>query len=98
MSTSDDIIREAFVAGCGRLGIDVSALTIEVRGVVLNVSGRVASHEQRHELWSLLETVDARVKDIVCRVAISPLVQVGPLPLPLSKPQERLPSPAVGRS
>lgn len=82
MSTSDDLIREAFVAACNHLGIDVSALTIEIRGEVLNISGRVASSEQRLELWSLLETVDVRVKDIVCRVGIAPLVQVAPPPAP----------------
>ncbi|MBN9536139.1 MAG: hypothetical protein BGN99_16200 [Alphaproteobacteria bacterium 65-37] len=98
MNTTDDLIREAFVAACSHLGIDVGALTIEIRGEVLNVSGRVATFEQRHELWSLLETVDARVRDIVCRVVIAPLVHVGTTPAPVPEPPERLPGVVVGRS
>lgn len=75
MTFSDSSIRQAFVEACGRFGVDVTALSIEVRSGSLSINGLVPSDEQRHSLWSLLETVDARVTDIVCRVAVLP---VGP--------------------
>lgn len=75
MSITDDIIRDTMIEACHNLGIEVNSLNVDVQGNVLNVSGSVPSAEQRHNLWSLLETVDARVTDIVCRVCIAPATE-----------------------
>lgn len=72
MNTTDKLIQETFVEACGHFGVSVNALSVEVRGTCLSINGMVPSDEQRHNLWSLLETVDPRVTDIVCRVGVLP--------------------------
>ncbi len=65
-------IRETFIETCRPSGVSTHALDIEVHGVSLTIKGVVASDEQRHNLWSLLEAVDTSVTDIVCRVGVLP--------------------------
>lgn len=77
MSTTDTQIRELFLRSCTHAGLDTSTLTVHVHDNILTLRGIVASEEQRHKLWALLETVDSRVTDITSQVRVRPIVQPG---------------------
>lgn len=70
MDSFDESIRSALVEACRSKGIDVRALSIDVRFGVLSIRGTLPTEEQRRGLWSILETVDRRVGDIDCKVSV----------------------------